>query len=176
MDGVDDQGREGWRHFGLEVLACFFLLTRGEFAPGAQEDSVLGETRDDDLAITLRLAFQRTDQLLADLLQQDLLSMGCAVAKDGFALHKEFVEVGSKDGEELCPFEQRRALIQRLREHTLVEVQPAQIPIDPNRLQPGGQQCIESALIANGRQNCSCHRSLPSMRRSDFTARPSTEL
>ena len=139
MDGVDDQRRERGRHFGLEVLACFFLLTRGELAPRAQEDSVLGETGDDDMAIAFRLALKRAHQLFADLLQQGLLGVGCPVAKDGFALHEEFVEIGSKDGEELCPFQQRRALIQRLGEDALVEVQPAQIPIQPHRLQPGGQ-------------------------------------
>ena len=59
MDGIDDQRRERRRHFRLEVLACFFLLMRGELAPRTQEDSVFGKTGDDDMPIALCLALQR---------------------------------------------------------------------------------------------------------------------
>src|SRR5882757_10800697 len=98
------------------------------------------------------------------------------MAKDSFALHEEFVEVGSKDGEELCSFQQRRPLIQSLGEDTLVEVQPAQISIQPHGWEAGGQRCIQCSMVANGRQNYSSHVSLPSMRRSDSTARPLREV
>ena len=49
------------------------------------------------------------------------------------ANHEELVEVRAGDAEELHPLEQRVRLVARLREHALVELQPAQLAIDVER-------------------------------------------
>src|ERR1700733_11978298 len=110
---------------------------RGELAPRPQKYAVFGKTGDDDMPVAFRLALKRADDLLADLLQEGPLGVGGSMPKDRFALHEEFVEVRRKDGQELCPFQQRRAVIQGLCEDALIEVQPAQISIDPHRLEAG---------------------------------------
>ncbi len=43
---------------------------------------------------------------------------------------EELVEVARRDGQELQPLEQRDALVQRLREHPLVELQQGQLTVD----------------------------------------------
>jgi hypothetical protein len=47
------------------------------------------------------------------------------------ALHVELVEVRREDGEELEPLEQRRAVVERRAEHAAIELEPAQVAIDP---------------------------------------------
>lgn len=44
----------------------------------------------------------------------------------------KLVEVGGDDGQELRPLEHRRPRVPRLREHSTVERQPAQVAIDPD--------------------------------------------
>jgi hypothetical protein len=53
--------------------------------------------------------------------------------RGGDADHEELVEVGAGDRQELHPLEQRMALVLRLREHALVELEPAQLPVDVER-------------------------------------------
>ncbi len=101
---------------------------------------MLGQAGNDDLAIALGLPFGAARISFSRTCCSKLRSASVwRLAKHSLALHEELVEVGGKDGEELCPFEQRRAFVQRLGEHALVEVEPAQITVDPHRLQPGGQ-------------------------------------
>ncbi|MCY4122162.1 MAG: hypothetical protein OXG72_14715, partial [Acidobacteria bacterium] len=47
--------------------------------------------------------------------------------------HEELVQVGRHDREELDPLEQRMALVLGLQQHPLVELQPAQLPVDVQR-------------------------------------------
>src|SRR4029077_1066330 len=46
------------------------------------------------------------------------------------ALHEKFVEIGSGDGEELKPFEQRIARVFSFRKHTAIELQPRHLAIE----------------------------------------------
>ena len=65
------------------------------------------------------------------------------------ALHVKLVEVRGENREKFEPFEQRRALVQRLVQHPPVEVEPAQIPVAPGM----GQQAFagRQRLIGYGR-------------------------
>ncbi len=51
------------------------------------------------------------------------------------ALHEELIQVGGKDREELEPLEQRRAVVERLAQDTPVELEPAQVPVEPRLAQ-----------------------------------------
>ena len=63
-----------------------------------------------------------------------LLDAGAELLQDGGdAHHEELVEVGAGDGEELDALEQRMRRVLRLRQHALVERQPAQLAIDVQR-------------------------------------------
>ena len=55
--------------------------------------------------------------------------------KQAYALHVELVQIGAEDGEELHALEQRRALVQRLVQDAAVELEPAQVAVDPGVLQ-----------------------------------------
>src|SRR5215510_3748336 len=53
------------------------------------------------------------------------------VAKQRHPLHEELVEVRREDRQELGLFEERRALVHRFGKYAAVELEPAQIAIDP---------------------------------------------
>jgi hypothetical protein len=71
------------------------------------------------------------------------------VVKPCLPRHDEVIEVRGEDREELCLFEQRRAVIEGFGEHPLVEVQPTQIPINPDVLQFGRKLCVQNAIVTN---------------------------
>src|SRR6185437_7190890 len=70
------------------------------------------------------------------------------------AFHEELVEVRAEDGQELDPLEQRRALVQRLVQHPPVELEPADVAIDPGAAQVTG-------LAGGGRRLTDRHGQLP---------------
>jgi hypothetical protein len=51
------------------------------------------------------------------------------------ALHEELVEIRGEDRQELEPFEQRHALVERFRQDPSVELEPAEIPVEPGLFQ-----------------------------------------
>ena len=57
------------------------------------------------------------------------------VGQPRHALHEELVEVRAEDGQELDALEQRRALVQRLMQHPPVELEPADVAVDPGAAQ-----------------------------------------
>src|SRR5262245_48974657 len=75
--------------------------------------------------------------------------------EDGDPFHKELIEVGGKDRQEFGAFEQRCALVHRLRQDALVKVQPAQVPIDPDVRQRGRNLSVQNSFIAD-RHECLC--------------------
>ena len=158
MDGIDDQRRERRRQIPIRNTCSLLPAGAREFVPAAQEYSVFGKTGNDDMPVALRLPLKHGQQILSrTCCSKAPLCIGLPCAKHSHALHEELVEVRGKDRQELRPLQQRRALIQRLGQDSLVEVQPAQVPIDPHLLQSGGQGCIEYPMVANGRQNGSSH-------------------
>src|ERR1700722_4536883 len=161
MDGVDHQWRQRGRNVRLKILFAFFLLPRSEFVPRAQKHSMLRKPWDYDLPIALRLASKRGQDLIPNPLQQLALGIGSPMAQDSHALHEKLIQVGGKNSEEFCPLQQRGALVERLGEHSLVKIEPAQVSIEPDRLQFCGQRSIQSTMVANRRQNSSSHRYLP---------------
>ena len=44
--------------------------------------------------------------------------------------HEEFVEIVGRNREKPDPFQQRMSLVSRLLEHTAIEMQPGQLPVD----------------------------------------------
>ncbi len=64
----------------------------------------------------------------------DVLDAGAILLQQrGDAHHEELVEVRGDDGQELDAFEQGMCRVERLVEHTLVELQPAQLTVDVER-------------------------------------------
>ena len=70
----------------------------------------------------------------ANLASQPLAVRSAMLAQHRHPLHEELVEIGGEDGEELDTLEEGRPLVQRLGQHTPIELEPAQIPVDPDGL------------------------------------------
>ena len=51
------------------------------------------------------------------------------VVKAAHAHHEEFVEIGSKDGEEFTPFQYWRIFIRRLLQHAQIEFEPRKFAV-----------------------------------------------
>ena len=79
-----------------------------------------------------RAAADRRQLLLGgQAVDRDVFDAGAELLEDGRdAHHEELVEVGAGDGQELDALEQRMRRVLRLRQHALVERQPAQLAID----------------------------------------------
>ena len=101
-------------------------------------DTVLGQRRHDAAPKTLGLLVEHGQQFGPNLLQQLEPFWGQRLTQDGDPFHEELIEVGGKDRQEFGAFEQWRALVHRLSQDALVKVKPAQIPIDPDVRQRGG--------------------------------------
>ena len=82
-----------------------------------------------------RAAADRRQLLIGGLaVDRHLFDAGAELLQDGRdAHHEELVEIGAGDGEELDALEQRMRGVLRLRQHALVERQPAQLSIDIQR-------------------------------------------
>ncbi len=98
---------------------------------------MLREAGTDDLAVTRRLLLEQPeDPLPHGVMQLASLPGGSRDverlrAQQGHALHEELVQVGREDREELDPLEERRTLVEGFVEHAPVELEPAQITIEP---------------------------------------------
>ena len=123
------------RDLGLEIMAGLFALGGREIVPVAEVDAVARRGRG-------RAASRKHSAWRARL--RSRRSRTCwssaaavpgrrrAAAQDGDALHEELVQIGGEDGEKLGALQQWIARIQGFGEDAIVEVQPAQIAIDPN--------------------------------------------
>ena len=132
MRGIDDERRERRRETVLEVVRGLRLLRGGQFVPVAQEDTVSGERGDQFVAKAVRLPAQQREQSGAKPADKSLFLVGLSLPEHRDALHEKFVQVGSKNSQKLSSLEQRSALIERFGQHSLVEVEPTQIAIDPD--------------------------------------------
>jgi hypothetical protein len=135
---------------GVEEAAGFVFLGLSEVLPLAEEDAVRGEAGEDDVAEAVGLAIEHGEQFVAELLNEGALRLGLRDAEGEGALHEEFVEVGGEDGEELGALEEWSALVEGLGEDALVEVEPADIAVDPDLGEFGGEAFVENSFIADG--------------------------
>ena len=126
----------------VEKARCFIPLRLGQFASHSARMMPWPGQQGDQIAIAARLFLQLAENRLADLRKpvagaaarttgSSSLSNLRHAAQQSDALHVELIEVRREDREKLEPFEQRRALVQRLVQHAPVEVEPAQIPVAP---------------------------------------------
>ena len=109
--GVVEQANALIAQLGLNIVEPAAAMLIGQHVDGAADrDQLLGGRR----AIG-RAADHAGGDLLLDA---------------GHADHKEFIEVGAEDREELDPLQQRVLLVKRLLQHAPVELQPAQLAVE----------------------------------------------
>src|SRR5271166_1544293 len=149
MLGINNQRGEGGRDIGIEVNTGFLALARCQLIPAAQQDAMVGQTWNHRLAVTVSLSEEHGQQFLPQLLEQRALSFALRLPKHRHPLHKEFIEVRIEDCEELYPFQQGSPLVESLGQNPFVEVQPAQVAINPNTGEVVGQSSVQNSVIAN---------------------------
>jgi hypothetical protein len=126
----------------VEVLARLGTLRVVEFLPAGEPHAAGGQRRS-QLLVALGLLLEHGEQHRAQPLhvRVEVLDAGRAPAGVGArahgadALHVELVEVRGEDGQEFEPLEQRRALVERLAQHAAIELQPAQVAVEPRLAQ-----------------------------------------
>ena len=109
-----------------------------------------GEAGNDGVAIAVCLAAEHGNELRAQLGEALGLLFAVAFAEGGHALHEEFVEIRGEDGEELGAFEEGCTLVERFGEDAFVEIEPAEITVDPDLRKLGGKLFVENAVVADG--------------------------
>ena len=140
---VERQRREDGKDVILEILGQPRVDRRRVLGGLEKVDALGGEQRPQRLAparglivdLRERARANRRQLLIGGLaVDRDLFDAGPELLQDGRdAHHEELVQVGAGNGEELDALEQRVRWILRLREHPLVERQPAQFTIDIER-------------------------------------------
>ena len=122
-----------------------FLLRGAQLVPASEHDPVLREWGQEHVVVA-RLVCQHSQHRRANHLEavacvtlaRDWVSFGfdpCGPAQQPDALHEELVQVGRDDRQELQALEQGRALILGFVQNAPVELEPAQIAIDPGMRQ-----------------------------------------
>jgi hypothetical protein len=105
-------------------------------------DAVLGQAGPEHVAEAARLLLEHRHDPLPHLQKEVApLLRGRALVARGRPdqrnpLLKELVQVRGEDREELDPLEQRRPLVERLLQHAPVELEPAQVAVDPGGPKP----------------------------------------
>src|SRR5262249_60721766 len=108
-----------------------------------------GQRGDDLFLVALGLAEKLRAELVPDLLQPGAPRSRPLLAKNSDALEEELVEVGGEDGEELHSLQERGALVESFGEHAIVEIEPAEIAVEPHFGERGGQLRVQSAAITD---------------------------
>ena len=140
---VERQRRQHREDVILEILRQPRIDRRRVVGRLEEVDALGGQQRPQRLAPARRLLVDLRERAAADRRQlllgglavdRDLVDAGAEFLQDGGdAHHEELVEVGAGDREELDALEQRVRRVLRLRQHALVERQPAQFAIDIER-------------------------------------------
>ncbi len=143
MAGIERQRRQQREDVALEV--------RGQMPPDPirvlilieERDAGLGERRPEEILPARRLiphhlhgAVANRGQLLRDgqpVGRHLFEARALALAQRRHAHHEELVQVRADDREELDALEERMVIRDRLIEHPLVELEPAQLPIGVER-------------------------------------------
>src|ERR1700728_4107516 len=157
MLGVDHQRRQRRRNIGLEILSSLVALRLRQVVPSAQQKSMGSQPRLDPPPEAFGLPLQHREQLLAELEEKRTLFRRARLPKHSHALHEKLIEVRRENGQKLRPLQQRIALIKRLGQHSLVEIKPAQIAVDPHFRQFRCQRRIQYSVIANRSEDTRCH-------------------
>ena len=154
MPGVERERREHRVDVVLEVTAQPRGRRRGPLV-GIEQRDRLGRERGSQAVFPARgLVVEHRARALEDgsQLLEGVLPVGGNVLDPGPDLlqqrrdphHEELVEIGADDGEELHPLEQGVVGVVGLREHALVELEPAQFAVQVQRMVPqvvGGDLC-----------------------------------
>ncbi len=125
VDHVDNERSKRRRHVGIEIFTRFPLLLGGQFVPAPQGYPVAGEFRNDVVPVALGLKAKRRQELAPQALQQLPLLFGLFVRENRHPFHEELIQVRREDSEKFGPFQQGRALVQGLRQNSLVKIEPA---------------------------------------------------
>ncbi len=128
--------------------ACLFRLRRAELFPRCDDDAVRSEQRQQRLvAICLLVQHFQDDASYREQASTRVPLAGERVfavldqrlaAKHPHAFHEKLVQIRRHDRKELEPFEQWRALIERLVQDAFVECEPPEVAIEPGML----EQCL----------------------------------
>jgi hypothetical protein len=166
---IEAERRQHRRDAVVEDVGHLGLLLGSQLLPAEQVDSVLRQARLQDVAKAARFLFEHGDDPLTHRQEQvALLLRGVALVArrrpdQGHPLHEELVQVRREDREELDPLEQRRALVERLLQHAPVELEPAEIAVDPGgakaarRRDRGGAQVCHRLRRADGEDRVRAH-------------------
>ena len=147
----DHERRERGRDLRVEVLRRLAPLRVVECVPVPQVNSMARKLWHEAIAEALGALTQHGQQSLANV-GDELPARGRPVlAQHRHPLHEKLVEVGREDREELDPFEQRRPLIEGLGEHTAVELEPAEVPVEPDRRELGRANGRLGRVLAAGK-------------------------
>jgi len=131
VDRIDHQRSQSRRHLLVEILGGALPAFCVQILPRRERNSMRRQPRDDRIAKAIGLTAQRRQQFLPDCLEQLQPSRSHFLPEHGDALHEKLIQVRRENCQEFGPFEQGRPFVQSLRQHTIVEIQPAQIAIDP---------------------------------------------
>ncbi len=148
------------RYLGIEVTLRFLPLGRRQPIPLPEMDSVSRQLRQEAFTETGGLAVEACHQPAVNLGQQRFLLRRGLFSQDRDPFHEKLVQVRGENRQELQPLKQRSALVQSLRQHAVVEIQPAQIAVNPNLGKRLSDLAVENSAIAN-RHHCRHAHSVP---------------
>ncbi len=141
-DGLRLSGVSAGRYVALEILARLVALGRRELVPGREPDPMPHQPMAQVLEACGTAQEQRIKRVAQPMdVRVEFLDDGQIAARVGAgahgtdALHEELVQVRGEDCQELEAFEQRHALIDGFRQDPAVELEPAEIPVEPGLLQ-----------------------------------------
>jgi hypothetical protein len=147
MGRVDGQRRQDREDLVVEELLKVLALRLGNIGEVVEPDILRGETRFDLLVPATVLVLDLPTGPLRDGGEFRLGRHPVRGQGNGSHLHllletghthlEELVQIGADDAEELEALQQRILLVEGLIEYPLVELQPAQSPIDEMRSAPG---------------------------------------
>ncbi len=132
MRRIENQRGERRRDLGIEIALHLLALSGRQLVPLPQMDSVSRELRQEVFPETGGLAIEAFHKPAVNSRKQCFLLRRGLFPQDRDPLHEELVQVRRENRQELQPLEQRSALVQSLRQHAVVEIQPAHIAVDPN--------------------------------------------
>ena len=141
MPRIDGERRQHRKDVAAKVGGQGIFLLVVDVLVQAQEDAFFFESGQELLAQTLERLAEHAAHLFADggklIARRHAVGAGAdGDARSDFLLqaadadHEEFVEVGSEDGQELDPLQQRHGAIERFFENATIELQPAKLAID----------------------------------------------
>jgi hypothetical protein len=140
-------GGESRGHVGFEVAARFVLLPAGQLLPATEDDATGRQKRDEVPAMQSACWPICARSLSRNCSSSSRSRLGLPVAEQGMRFMKNSSRFEREDREEFHPLEQRRALVECLGQNARVEIEPAQIAVDPHVGQHGRQRRVQDSVI-----------------------------